>query len=89
MKSVTTKRFRAAYLDLPKEIREKARQSYKQFREDPYHASLHFKQVHPVKPVFSVRITLGYRAIGIIQEGNIVWFWLGSHAAYEKLISQL
>ena len=89
MKSVTTKRFRAAYLDLPKEIREKARQSYKQFREDPYHASLHFKQVHPVKPVFSVRITLGYRAVGILQSGQIVWFWLGTHAEYQNLISQL
>ena len=89
MKSHTTKRFRTALSELPKEVREKARESYRQFREDSYHPSLHFKQVHPAKPIYSVRVTIGYRAVGILERSEIVWFWIGSHEAYERLITQL
>jgi hypothetical protein len=34
--------------------------------------------------VWSVRITLGYRALGIVDEDTITWFWIGNHQAYER-----
>jgi hypothetical protein len=36
-----------------------------------------------------VRITIEYRALGVRDADEIVWFWIGSHADYEKLISRL
>jgi len=31
----------------------------------------------------------GWRAIGIVQNGEMIWFWIGSHAEYDKLLTQL
>jgi hypothetical protein len=50
---------------------------------------LRFKQVHPSQPIFSVRITRGYRAVGKRDRLGMLWFWIGSHADYDKLLSQL
>lgn len=88
MNSHTTRGFREAYEKLPPRIRAKARQNYKLFKGNPLHPSLHFKQVHPSKPIFSIHISLGYRAIGVRQGEEIVWFWIGSHADYDRLISK-
>ncbi len=88
MKSVTTERFRKAFENLPKEIQERARKGYNLWKQDSYHPSLHFKQV-TIKPIYSVRIGLSYRALGIKQEETMIWFWIGSHEDYNKLIIQL
>jgi hypothetical protein len=54
---------------------------------DPFHPSLHFKSIHQTRPIWSVRIGLNYRAVGIKPDANeIVWFWIGSHTDYDKLI---
>ncbi len=29
------------------------------------------------------------KALGAIQDGEIVWFWIGSHSDYDHLISRL
>lgn len=89
MKSHTTHRFRKAFDKLPKAIQQKAREAYRLWQYDPYHKSLKFKQVHETKPVFSVRIGRDWRAVGIMEENNIAWFWTGPHEAYNKLIMQL
>ena len=68
-------------------MKEQARDAYRLFRDNPYHASFRFKQVHPTEPVYSVRIGLGYRAVGI-REGEMIYsYWIGSHADYNRLIS--
>ncbi len=89
MKSHTTKRFRKTFESLPAHIRQKATDAFRQFQRDPYHPSLHFKQVHATQPIFSVRITHNYRAVGLKNGNTIIWFWIGSHEAYNKLLSQL
>ena len=67
----------------------KARQAYLLWRQDPFHPSLNFKQVHQQKPIYSLRIGLSYRALGVKEGGTIVWFWIGSHEQYNNLIKQL
>jgi hypothetical protein len=57
------------------------------FSSDPSHPGLQFKKVHAKRPIYSVRIGLGYRALGTKDGDDIVWFWIGSHADYDKLIS--
>ena len=89
MKSHTTERFRKALAEMPVEVRRQAKGAYQLFRLEPYHPSLHFKQVHPSRPIYSVRISAQYRAVGIRDSDDIVWFWIGSHSDYDRLLASL
>jgi hypothetical protein len=48
---------------------------------------LRFKKVDEASNVYSVRVRLGYRALGVLNELTIVWFWIGSHAECDRLLS--
>jgi hypothetical protein len=74
---------------LPVDIRLQAREAYKRFQFNPYHPSLHFKKVHAKRPIYSVRINIDYRAVGILDNDEIIWFWIGPHKDYEKLLTRL
>ena len=89
MKSTTTDRFWRCYAELPVTTKKQAKEAYKLFLGDPYYPSLHFKRVHSTRPIFSVRITRDYRAVGILQDNEIIWFWIGSYSAYSKLLKKL
>ncbi len=47
--------FAVALPSRPCQLQRRAREAYRMFREDPNHPSLHFKQVHPTRPIFSAR----------------------------------
>jgi len=87
--SLTTPRFWAAYRELPAEVRDAARKAYALFRESPQHPSLQFKRVHGLESVYSVRVTIAYRAVGLLENDTITWFWIGSHADYDRLLKGL
>jgi hypothetical protein len=89
VKSRATAKFRKAFADLPVAVQEQAREAYRHFMRDPWHPSLRFKPVHSGLPIYSARVGKGYRAVGQRDEKGIVWFWIGSHADYDKLLSQL
>ena len=89
MISRTTPSFRRALAQLPPDIRERADEAFRRFTEDHQHPGLRFKKVHEVEPVYSVRIARGYRALAVRREDRWVWFWVGSHAAYEALLKRL
>ena len=89
MKSHTTDRFRAAFQGLPERVQRAARRGYRTFQRSPQHPSLHFKQVHPTRSIFSARVALGYRALCVLEGDDVIWFWIGSHADYDRLLSQL
>jgi hypothetical protein len=36
-----------------------------------------------------VRIGLAYRALGVRDGDDVVWFWIGSHADYDQLLREL
>ena len=74
MKSHVTDRFRKAFGELPPHVQRQARLIYKRFEQNPQHPSLRFRQVHPVKPIYSIRISLGYRALGVRDRDEIIWF---------------
>jgi hypothetical protein len=83
----TTRRFWKCYNDLPKNVQEIADQCYELLKADPSHPSLHFKKIG--KKYWSVRAGLDYRALGVEVESGISWFWIGTHAEYDKLIDKL
>jgi len=89
MRSRTTRRFRKAFGKLPEQIQAQARGAYRLFSGNPQHPSLRFKRVHPTDPIYSIRITRSYRALGILVGEEVVWFWIGSHDEYERLVSEL
>ena len=68
---------------------KQANEAYRLFRANPSHPSLSFKQVSPRGPVYSVRVGLHYRALAIRQPDCLLWFWIGSHAEYDKMLSRL
>ena len=89
MNSCVNKDFVACFQQLPDEIKELARKNYKLWKTDPYYPSLSFKRISAAEPVYSVRIGLGWRALGLLEDGEMTWFWIGSHADYDKLLGQL
>jgi hypothetical protein len=89
MISRTTERFRAAYAALPAAIQQQAREAYRLFRQNPTHPGLRFRQVHPTRPIYSARINLQYRAVGIRDADTMIWFWIGPHDEYERLLARL
>ena len=89
MKSSTTTEFRKLFADLPEQVQQQTRAAYRQFKEDPSHPSLRFKKVHPDLPIYSARISKNYRAVGQLDGDTVIWFWVGSHAEYDKLLGQL
>ena len=89
MNSHTTKRFRALFSSLPKHAQRQAREAYRLFRERPSHPGLRFKQVHSDPPVYSARVGIGYRSLGVVEEDAVIWFWIGTHAEYDKLLQNL
>jgi hypothetical protein len=67
----------------------KGREAYGLFHENPYHPGLQFKQVHPTRPIYSARVGLAHRVLGIRKADAIIWFWIGSHAEYDQLLRNL
>ncbi len=88
MRSHRTTRFHELYAQLPESVQRQATEAYRLFEQDPWHPSLHFKRVSKRTATYSVRIGRDYRAVGIWQPETIVWFWIGSHADYDHLLSQ-
>jgi len=86
IESRTTRSFREAFARLPADIQDQARRAFRLFRSDPSHPSLRFKKVEQTDNVYSARIGLGYRALGVSDGGQVTWFWIGSHADYDRLV---
>jgi hypothetical protein len=89
MKSYTTRQFRRLFASLPRHVQKQARQAYQFFRQNPSHPGLHFKRVHPDPPIYSARVGIGFRAAGVVDGDTIAWFWIGSHAEYNKFLADL
>lgn len=88
MNSYLTNDFVTAFRALPTSVKDIARKNYRLWKANPGHPSLHFKQVHPTEPIYSVRVGRGWRALGVMDDTSITWFWIGSHAEYDRLIQR-
>ncbi|MFD2275883.1 type II toxin-antitoxin system RelE/ParE family toxin [Rubritalea spongiae] len=79
-----TSKFWNAYEKLPAKVQSVADENFELLKKDPFHPSLHFKKVGRF---WSVRAGIKYRALGVRVDGSMTWFWIGSHADYDRLIS--
>lgn len=89
MKSRLTEEFVARFADLPEAVQQQTRKSCRLWCDDPSHPGLHFKLIHRREQLYSVRIGLGWRALGLKEGDTVTWFWIGSHADYDRLLKQL
>ncbi len=81
-----TAEFWRLYRFLPEPVQETADRQFALLKRDSSHPSLHLKKIGDL---WSVRVGLHYRALGIdLPDGQsgILWFWIGSHAQYNRFI---
>ncbi|HEY1686029.1 MAG TPA: hypothetical protein VGG19_14785 [Tepidisphaeraceae bacterium] len=82
--------FRRDFARLPREIQQRASNAYRRFQADPAHPSLQFKPLNARLPLWSVRVSDSYRAVGVRKsDSEIIWFFIGTHAEYDRLLATL
>jgi len=84
VKSATLPSFWKEYRKLDPDVRSRVKKAYRLWAEDPFHPSLRFKCINNAESIWSVRVTLGYRAIGVLDNDTVTWFWVGGHDQYER-----
>ncbi len=83
MKHYTSSDFWQHFQNLPTNIKQLAEKNFELLKSNPKHPSLQLKKIDEL---WSVRIGLHYRAIGIDIQDGIQWIWIGSHADYDKIM---
>ena len=83
MRHHASAQFWALYQALPADVRSLADKNFDLLKTDPRHPSLHFKRIGPV---WSARVGSHYRVLGHDVQDGIQWFWIGTHAEYDKLV---
>jgi hypothetical protein len=89
VKSKRTKEFRTRLDALPASVRQQANHTYRLFVANSAHPGLDFKQVSKKGPTYPARVGIHYRALAVRRTDHWLWFWIGSHAEYDKLLDQL
>jgi hypothetical protein len=83
MRHFTSPSFWECYANLPLSIQELADKNYDLLKTSPSHPSLHLKKVGRY---WSVRIGRKHRALAVQIEEGLLWFWIGTHAEYDRLV---
>jgi hypothetical protein len=86
VKSNAIPRFWKFFASLPRDVQETARETDERWLADPYHTSLHFKQIRGRGNLHSIRVGRSWRALGYLNGDPVDWIWIGSHAEYDGII---
>lgn len=87
MKSRRTARFRRELLALLLEAQRAARKAFRLWLSNPAHPGLQFKKIEGREDLWSARVTDNYRALALREGTEFCWFWIGTHADYDKLLN--
>jgi hypothetical protein len=83
LKHFATPEFWDAYQALPEAVRRLADKNYQLLKDNPRHPSVHLKRVGRF---WSARVGLEFRAVAVEDAGDLIWFWIGRHSDYDRLI---
>lgn len=83
MKHFATGSFWGQYSKLPNTIQDLARKNFDILEANPRHPSLRLKKVGKY---WSARVGLKYRTLGVETDDGVLWFWIGTHAEYDKML---
>jgi hypothetical protein len=75
--------FWVCYRALPITVQSLADKAFGMLKNDPRHPSLCFKKVDKL---WSARVGIHYRAVGVDLPDGVLWFWIGSHADYDRVV---
>ena len=75
--------FWRCYDALPAAVQELAQKQFALLKADPAHPSLHFKEIGRYR---SVRVGRRHRALAVVVEDGMLWWWIGTHAEYDRLV---
>ena len=79
----TAPRFWRHFERLPESVQLAARRNFRLLKANPTQPSLHFKKVGKF---WSVRVGLDHRALAVKDGSDFIWFWIGKHDEYDRLI---
>ena len=82
MKHTTSSRFWKCFDALPVDVQALARKNFDLLKQDPAHPSLQFKFL---TRMYSARVGIHHRALGLRTPEGVHWFWVGSHSDYDKI----
>jgi len=85
----TVKSYWKSYKGLPKKIQRDADRKFDLWKKNPFHPSLNFKCVNTEYNIWSVRVTMDYRALAVRNDKSVIWYWIGDHNKYEQLLKAL
>ncbi len=83
MNRFATADFWYCYRQLPAAIQELADKNFALLRQNPHHSSLRLRKIDRF---WSARVGLRYRALARDRAEGLVWFWIGPHDEYERLL---
>jgi hypothetical protein len=66
-------------------VRKLADRSYALLKANPEHQSIHLKKIGQL---WSARVGLHYPALAVEAGEALAWFWIGSHAEYDRLVGK-
>jgi mRNA-degrading endonuclease RelE of RelBE toxin-antitoxin system len=89
VKSHITPDFRRDFDNLPPSIQQLARETYTLFKQNPNHPGINFKRIRSKHIAYSARIGMHYRALAYEDQGELYWFWIGSHEEYNQLVNRV
>jgi hypothetical protein len=75
--------FWVCYHALPVAVQVLADKAFALLKADPRHPALCFKKVDKFR---SARVGIHYRVLGVDVPDGVLWFWIGSHADYDRLV---
>lgn len=84
MRSHVKKVFWKLFDALSSEIQKQAFEAYEQFQHDPFSPGLNFEEVNKRVGLWSARVNDNVRVLGYREGDEIIWFWIGTHAEYER-----
>ncbi|MGC1374581.1 MAG: hypothetical protein WA821_00030 [Anaerolineales bacterium] len=84
MKHFASPSFWELYDKLPPAIQDVADKNFELLKADQKRPSLHLKKVGRY---WSVRAGKKYRAVAVEIDEGLLWFWIGIHSEYDKIIA--
>lgn len=85
MQHFTSSKFEKSAAALPARIQGKIKKSFAQLNQNPNYPSLQFKKMDDL---YSIRVTISYRALAYKEGDDYIWFWVGEHDEYDKIINR-
>ncbi len=87
MKSSALPAFWTCFNKLPPQVQRTARKNFELWEQSSSLKSLGFKRIK--EDLWAVRAGSGFRALATFEDGTFLWFWIGAHDEYERLIQDL